>query len=175
MSVPPSLRHIASCKLPTPWGEFTMHGFEEASGQEHVALTFGDVSGDAPVLVRLHSECLTGDALFSLRCDCGFQLEAALDAIAEVGRVDPAEGRHRGRRAGAAQGRPQQPQRRLPEHQGGQARPPVLTWNLITICCAQAYGARNGFEMPMYLLYIPLSQPFSPCLALACARSWTRC
>ncbi|NDV12901.1 GTP cyclohydrolase II [Crenobacter caeni] len=86
MSVPPSLRHIASCKLPTPWGEFTMHGFEEASGQEHVALTFGDVSGDAPVLVRLHSECLTGDALFSLRCDCGFQLEAALDAIAEAGR-----------------------------------------------------------------------------------------
>lgn len=82
----PALRFIASCKLPTPWGEFTMHGFEEASGQEHVALTFGDVSGDDAVLTRLHSECLTGDALFSLRCDCGFQLEAALDAIAEAGR-----------------------------------------------------------------------------------------
>ncbi len=82
----PALRFIASCKLPTPWGEFTMHGFEEASGQEHVALTLGVVDDGAPVLVRLHSECLTGDALFSLRCDCGFQLEAALDAIAEEGR-----------------------------------------------------------------------------------------
>jgi hypothetical protein len=64
-----------------------MHGFlEEATGKEHVALTFGDVAVGAPVLVRLHSECLTGDALFSLRCDCGAQLEAALAAIAAEGR-----------------------------------------------------------------------------------------
>lgn len=64
-----------------------MHGFlDEDTGVEHVALTLGDISSDAPVLGRIHSECLTGDALFSLRCDCGFQLEAALRAIAQEGR-----------------------------------------------------------------------------------------
>lgn len=64
-----------------------MVGFEElATGQDHVALIFGDISGTEPVLARVHSECLTGDALFSLRCDCGFQLEAALSHIAEAGR-----------------------------------------------------------------------------------------
>jgi|TARA_Y100001968_G_scaffold129967_2_gene118653 GTP cyclohydrolase II len=64
-----------------------MHGFlEEATGKEHVVLTMGNVSDGQPVLGRLHSECLTGDALFSLRCDCGFQLEAALKAIADEGR-----------------------------------------------------------------------------------------
>lgn len=81
------VRHAARCRLPTQWGEFTMHGFEETrTGKEHVALVLGDLSGDEPVLIRLHSECLTGDTLFSLRCDCGFQLEAALAAIAEKGR-----------------------------------------------------------------------------------------
>ncbi|NQZ30318.1 MAG: GTP cyclohydrolase II [Oceanospirillaceae bacterium] len=70
-----------------PMGTFTMAGFEEAeTGKEHVALVFGDVSGDEPVLARIHSECLTGDALFSLRCDCGFQLQEALTRIAEEGR-----------------------------------------------------------------------------------------
>ena len=60
-----------------------MHGFEdEETGKEHVVLTLGDVSDGEPVLARLHSECLTGDALFSLRCDCGEQLHAALMAIA---------------------------------------------------------------------------------------------
>lgn len=64
-----------------------MHGFlDEETGIEHVALTLGDVTNEEPVLGRLHSECLTGDALFSLRCDCGFQLEAALKAIAKEGR-----------------------------------------------------------------------------------------
>ncbi|MEH6484086.1 MULTISPECIES: GTP cyclohydrolase II [Pseudomonas] len=78
---------VAASKLPTPFGEFTMHGFlEKDTGKEHVALTFGDVADGEPVLGRLHSECLTGDALFSLRCDCGFQLEAALSAIAKEGR-----------------------------------------------------------------------------------------
>ncbi len=81
------LRRVAEAKLPTPWGDFLMVGFEElASGQDHLALVFGDISGDEPVLARVHSECLTGDALFSLRCDCGFQLEAALAQIAEAGR-----------------------------------------------------------------------------------------
>ncbi|OES69268.1 GTP cyclohydrolase II, partial [Pseudomonas aeruginosa] len=82
-----SVVFVAASKLPTPFGEFTMHGFlDEESGKEHVALTMGDIADGAPVLGRLHSECLTGDALFSLRCDCGFQLEGALAAIAEEGR-----------------------------------------------------------------------------------------
>jgi GTP cyclohydrolase II len=82
-----SLTFVASSKLPTRWGTFTMHGFlEPETGKEHVVLTMGDVADGQPVLGRLHSECLTGDALFSLRCDCGFQLEAALKAIAEEGR-----------------------------------------------------------------------------------------
>lgn len=81
------LKRVAEAKLPTPWGDFLMVGFEElATGQDHVALVFGDISGQTPVLSRVHSECLTGDALFSLRCDCGFQLEAALSHIAEEGR-----------------------------------------------------------------------------------------
>ncbi|WP_293763141.1 GTP cyclohydrolase II [uncultured Aquitalea sp.] len=85
--VEPTVDYVASCKLPTPFGEFAMHGFQEQhGGREHVVLTMGDISGDEPVLARLHSECLTGDALFSLRCDCGFQLEAALEAIAKEGR-----------------------------------------------------------------------------------------
>jgi len=78
---------VASSQLPTQWGIFTMHGFlEPGTGKEHVVLTMGDVGDGRPVLGRLHSECLTGDALFSLRCDCGFQLEAALKAIAAEGR-----------------------------------------------------------------------------------------
>jgi GTP cyclohydrolase II len=81
-----SVVFVAASQLPTPFGVFTMHGFlDEASGKEHVALTLGDVASGEPVLGRLHSECLTGDALFSLRCDCGFQLEGALRAIAEAG------------------------------------------------------------------------------------------
>lgn len=81
------LTRVAEAKLPTQWGEFIMVGFEEISTQkDHVALVFGDITGETPVLTRIHSECLTGDALFSLRCDCGFQLESALDAIAKEGR-----------------------------------------------------------------------------------------
>ncbi|MCK8564478.1 GTP cyclohydrolase II [Yersinia ruckeri] len=81
------LKRVAEAKLPTPWGDFLMVGFEElVTGHDHLALIFGDISGETPVLSRVHSECLTGDALFSLRCDCGFQLEAALAHIAEEGR-----------------------------------------------------------------------------------------
>ena len=82
-----TVRYVESSRLPTTWGDFDMHGFEDPeSNKEHVVLTMGDVSDDAPVLTRIHSECLTGDALFSLRCDCGNQLQAALEAIAEEGR-----------------------------------------------------------------------------------------
>lgn len=79
--------HIASCRLPTAYGVFQMHGFTDSrSGQEHTALVMGDVADGRPVLSRIHSECLTGDALFSRKCDCGPQLEAAMQAIEREGR-----------------------------------------------------------------------------------------
>ncbi|WP_437882454.1 GTP cyclohydrolase II [Pseudomonas sp. LRF_L74] len=82
-----SVVFVAASQLPTPFAVFTMHGFlDEETGKEHVALTLGKVDDGQPVLGRLHSECLTGDALFSQRCDCGAQLEAALRAIALEGR-----------------------------------------------------------------------------------------
>ncbi len=82
-----SIRFIESARLPTPWAVFDMHGFEDVANQkEHLMLTLGDVADGAPVLARIHSECLTGDALFSMRCDCGSQLQAAMERIAEEGR-----------------------------------------------------------------------------------------
>lgn len=82
-----SVSFVAESRLPTPFGEFIMHGFEETgTGKEHLALTMGDVGHGGSVLTRVHSECLTGDALFSMRCDCGPQLEAAMKKIAEAGR-----------------------------------------------------------------------------------------
>ncbi|GHC24450.1 GTP cyclohydrolase-2 [Kushneria pakistanensis] len=70
-----------------PWATFTMHGFEDdETGKDHIVLTLGDVADGEPVLGRVHSECLTGDALFSMRCDCGYQLQTALKRIAEEGR-----------------------------------------------------------------------------------------
>ncbi len=82
-----TITYVDSCKLPTPYGIFTMHGFADSENdKEHVALTMGDVTGAAPVLARIHSECLTGDALFSLRCDCGAQLQAAMHKISLEGR-----------------------------------------------------------------------------------------
>ncbi|MFA7437036.1 GTP cyclohydrolase II [Castellaniella sp.] len=81
------LHYVASSRLPTPWAVFQVHAFvEAATGKEHLALTLGELPGDGPVLARIHSECLTGDALFSQRCDCGAQLEAAMQRIAEEGR-----------------------------------------------------------------------------------------
>ena len=80
------VHYIEHALLPTKWGVFTMHAFvEPASGQEHLALVYGELDTSEPVLIRLHSECLTGDALFSMRCDCGFQLEKALDTIVSNG------------------------------------------------------------------------------------------
>jgi GTP cyclohydrolase II len=73
--------------LPTPWANFQLHAFlEVGTGKEHLAMTLGNVGDGQPVLARLHSECLTGDTLFSQRCDCGAQLENALRRIAEEGR-----------------------------------------------------------------------------------------
>ena len=76
----------ADAQLPTEHGEFRIRVFhEEETGLDHVALLLGDMTGPDPVLVRVHSECLTGDAFSSLRCDCGPQLEAAMRLIQEVG------------------------------------------------------------------------------------------
>lgn len=81
------LNYVTSSQLPTPWANFMLHLFvEEATQKEHLVIALGDISSAEPVLLRLHSECLTGDALFSLRCDCGPQLEKALQRIAEEGR-----------------------------------------------------------------------------------------
>ncbi len=86
-SLPPQIEHVASCSLPTAWASFQLHAFvEKNTGKEHLAMVLGDVGSGEPVLARLHSECLTGDALFSQRCDCGEQLENAMRRIAEEGR-----------------------------------------------------------------------------------------
>lgn len=82
-----SVVFVASSRLPTRHGLFTIHAFEDAvTGKEHVALSMGDTGSGEPVLMRVHSECLTGDGFGSLRCDCGPQLEAAMQKIAEAGR-----------------------------------------------------------------------------------------
>lgn len=76
----------SEARLPTEHGEFNIRVFhEQDTGLDHVALTMGDMNGPDPVLMRVHSECLTGDAFGSLRCDCGPQLDAALKAIADKG------------------------------------------------------------------------------------------
>ncbi|MBW6456629.1 MAG: bifunctional 3,4-dihydroxy-2-butanone-4-phosphate synthase/GTP cyclohydrolase II [Trueperaceae bacterium] len=100
------VERVTEAQLPTPWARFRVIGYRDTlSGAEHVAMVLGDVRQEAaddtgvgspgggepgaaaaPVLVRMHSECLTGDALHSLRCDCGFQRDAALKMIADAGR-----------------------------------------------------------------------------------------
>ncbi len=80
------VERVVSVRLPTAYGEFTATAFQEIlTGKQHVALVMGDVEGAESVLVRVHSECLTGDVFHSLRCDCGDQLETALERIAAEG------------------------------------------------------------------------------------------
>ncbi len=79
------LERIAESKLPTPFAEFRITVYQDAAGKEHVVIALGELAGEPP-LIRIHSECLTGDALFSLRCDCGAQLQWALQKIAGEGR-----------------------------------------------------------------------------------------
>ena len=77
------VERMTSVRLPTAYGDFTAVAFRETlTGKHHVALVKGDVAGEENVLVRVHSECLTGDVFHSLRCDCGEQLELALERIA---------------------------------------------------------------------------------------------
>ena len=81
------VRQVAMVSLPTRSGEFTAYGYESLlDGEQHLALVKGEVAGESDVLVRVHSECLTGDVFHSLRCDCGDQLLAALDLIEREGR-----------------------------------------------------------------------------------------
>ena len=81
------VRCVASTKLPTEYGEFRLHAFEnQVDKQTHIALVCGDIGDGLDVLVRVHSQCLTGDVLRSVRCDCGAQLDKALCRIASEGR-----------------------------------------------------------------------------------------
>jgi len=81
------VRQVAEAKLPTKYGEFTAVAYKsDIDTDEHLALVMGDIKNNGPILVRVHSECLTGDVLGSLRCDCGEQLVKAMQNIAEEGR-----------------------------------------------------------------------------------------
>ncbi len=78
---------VVTTRLPTKYGDFTLSLYEsQIDTHHHLALVKGDISGDEPVLVRVHSECLTGDVLGSLRCDCGDQLQLSLQAIEKEGK-----------------------------------------------------------------------------------------
>ncbi len=80
------VKRVADARMPTEWGEFTCYVYESIlDGEQHVAMVKGAVQGENGVLVRVHSECLTGDALGSLRCDCGVQLRMAMERIAKEG------------------------------------------------------------------------------------------
>jgi len=81
------VKRASSAKMPTRYGEFTIVGYENILNKEHhVALVKGDITDGEPVLIRVHSECLTGDAFGSLRCDCGQQFDAAMKLIEKEGR-----------------------------------------------------------------------------------------
>lgn len=80
------IERVVETKMPTRYGDFKMYGFiNKLNGEHHVALVKGEIDPESPVLTRVHSECLTGDALGSLRCDCGEQYDAAMKKIAENG------------------------------------------------------------------------------------------
>tara|TARA_B100001029_G_scaffold36395_1_gene27806 strand:+ start:365 stop:949 length:585 start_codon:yes stop_codon:yes gene_type:complete len=76
-----SCKFISASQLPTKFGDFIISVFEEPNGKDHIALTIGNIYEQQSVMCRVHSECLTGDALHSLRCDCGPQLQGALEQL----------------------------------------------------------------------------------------------
>ena len=97
------VEHVEKVKLPTDYGEFDLHLYRsKLDGQHHLALVRGDVTGPKPVLVRVHSECLTGDVFGSRRCDCGPQLHQALRMVADSGRGVVVYMRQEGRGIGLA-------------------------------------------------------------------------
>jgi len=80
------VHRVAETRLPTACGEFTAIAYKsDIDPDEHLALVMGDISTDEPILVRVHSECLTGDVFGSLRCDCGEQVNRAMQSIAKEG------------------------------------------------------------------------------------------
>lgn len=80
------IERVAEVKMPTRYGYFKMYGFiNKLNGEHHVALVKGNISSETPILTRVHSECLTGDALGSKRCDCGEQYDSAMKRISEEG------------------------------------------------------------------------------------------
>jgi len=83
----PNITRVGTARIPTQWGEFECTAYSSATDDtEHLVFSLGDVAAPAPLLVRVHSECLTGDVFGSRRCDCGAQLESAMAAIAAEGR-----------------------------------------------------------------------------------------
>ena len=81
------LKFIETSKLPTDIGEFNVHAFtDEIESKDHIAISMGDLLTNEPVLCRIHSQCITGESFFSMRCDCRFQLTESLTQIAERGR-----------------------------------------------------------------------------------------
>ena len=82
-----SLKFIETSNLPTDIGEFKVHAFtEESKSKDHLAIGMGDLLTSEPVLCRIHSQCITGESFFSMRCDCRYQLTESLTRIAEKGR-----------------------------------------------------------------------------------------
>ncbi|CAB4621134.1 unannotated protein [freshwater metagenome] len=80
------VKRVSEARIPTQWGDFTCYVYESMlDGEQHIAMVYGAVQGEDNVLVRVHSECLTGDVFGSLRCDCGIQLNKAMERIAEEG------------------------------------------------------------------------------------------
>lgn len=83
---PATVEHVAEARLPTEFGKFRIVGYRSLiSNEEFVALTLGELQGERPTLVRIHSQCMTGDVFGSLKCDCGHQLRAAMEMIAREG------------------------------------------------------------------------------------------
>ena len=81
------LKFIETSKLPTDLGEFKVHAFtDEENSKDHLAISMGDLLTNEPVLCRVHSQCITGESFFSMRCDCRYQLTESLTQIAEKGR-----------------------------------------------------------------------------------------
>lgn len=80
------VRRVSEARIPTGWGDFNAYVYESVlDGEQHVAMVRGDIAGADDVLVRVHSECLTGDVFGSMRCDCGVQLDAAMKMVADEG------------------------------------------------------------------------------------------
>ena len=81
------LKFIETSKLPTDLGEFKVHAFtDEEKSKDHLAISMGDLLTNEPVLCRIHSQCITGESFFSMRCDCRYQLTESLSQVAEKGR-----------------------------------------------------------------------------------------